>query len=330
MYSVAIRCNDREFLFRPNHDPASPLLEVGCSPRSLDAGNDLVPRQSAINLIGACLGRALRKHPIRIHWFECNLHHLHIGFSVDDEAMRENVVPFFRMVASGIARQTNRLLVRENHVFGERYRAAPCLDDEAAEQQMLYALANVVKDGQIARVEKSPFFSTYTWHRTDGASAGPYRYWYFDYAGWWKKGGPRRGNRLKDFIEWVDVEVVPLPSLRALSAHQRRTRLRHQLREIERTTAERLATEGRTVVGFDALHRLDPRERPRNPKKSGRQPLCHVSDPAARKMFRREWREFLREHRRASIDYRAGYHERAFPDGSYRPPLITPYSASRL
>jgi hypothetical protein len=36
------------------------------------------------------------------------------------------------------------------------------------------------------------------------------------------------------------------------------------------------------------------------------------------------------EYRHASIDYRAGYLEREFPDGSYRPPLITPYSASRL
>jgi len=47
-------------------------------------------------------------------------------------------------------------------------------------------------------------------------------------------------------------------------------------------------------------------------------------------MFKREWREFLREYRRASIDYRAGYFEREFPDGSYRPPLITPYTASCL
>ena len=330
VYSVAIRCNDREFLFKPNHDPAWPLLEAGCSPLALDRSNDLVPRQSVINLIGACLGRALRRYPIRIHWFECNLHHLHLGFSADDEEMRDNITPFFRMVQSGIARQTNRLWSRENHVFGERYRVAPCLDDDAAEQQMVYALANAVKDGQIERVEKSPFFSTYAWHHVDTACAGPHRYWYFDYAAWWRKGGPRKGNRLKDFLEWVEVEIAPLPGLHALSLHQRQTRLRHQLREVERSTAERLAAEGRTAVGFNSLRRIDPRGRPHNPKTSGRQPLCHASDPLVRKIFEREWREFLREHRRASIDYRAGFYEREFPDGSYRPPLTTPYSASHL
>ena len=333
VYSVAIRANDREFLFRPNHDPAVPLLETGCSPRALDPGDDLMPRQSVINLIGACLGRALRRYPIRIHWFECNLHHLHVGFSAENEAMRENVVPFFRSVESAIARQANRVWSRENHVFGERYRATPCLDDDAAEQQMVYALANAVKDGQVARVDKSPFFSTFAWHHADAGGAireSPLRFWYFNYAGWWKKGGPRRGNRLKDFLEWVEVEITPLPGLRTLSAHQRQTRLRRQIREIEHVAAERLAAEGRTAFGFEALCCLDPRDRPRNPKTSGRQPLCHASDPKLRRLFKREWREFLREYRRASIDFRAGHLEREFPDGSYRPLLVTPYSASRL
>jgi hypothetical protein len=303
-----------------------------------------LPRHSVINLIGACLGRALAKHPIRIHWFECNLHHLHIGFSVDDDEMRGNVVPFFRMVASGVARQTNRLWARENHVFGERYRATPCLDDDAAEQQMLYALSNAVKDGQVEHVSRSPFFSTVAWHRMDGASAGPHRYWFIDYAGWWRKGGPRKGNRLKDFLAWIDVEIAPLPHLQALSTHQRQTRLRHQLREIERTTAERLVAEGRTAAGFETLRRLDPRDRPRNPKTSGRQPLCHVSDPAARKMFIRDWRVRLRSLRELRRDRRPSWSNvearrsrrslggggHVYGDGSYRPPLITPYSASCL
>ena len=282
------------------------------------------------DLIGACLGRALAKYPVRVHWFECNLHHLHIGFSVDDDAMRDNAVPFFRMVASGIARQINRLWSRENHVFGERYRATPCLDDDAAEQQMVYALANAVKDGHVEHVANSPFFSTYAWHRVDGESAEPHRYWYFDYAGWWKKGGPRRTNRLKDFLKWVDVEIEPLPAHARLTPHQRRARIRHTVRDIERETAERMKLEGRTVVGFARLRALDPRGRPRIPKSSGHQPLCHATNAATRRKFKREWREVVHEHRRASIDYRAGDHEREFPDGCYRPPLITPYAASAL
>jgi hypothetical protein len=326
VYSVSVRCNDRQFLFKPNHDPASPLLDASCSPAALDPKNDLVPIPSVINIIGACLGRAQLRHPIRIHWFECNLHHLHIGFSVDDAAMRESVAPFFRTLLSGIARQVNKLWGRENHVFGERYRAEPCLDDAAAEQQLLYAVANPVKDGQVARVVESPFFTTFR-HAGRGE---PLRFWTIDFAGWWRKGGPRKGNRVKDFLTWVPVELSPLPALSALTEHQRQARMRHLLRDAERAAAEQIALEGRGVVGVDALRRLDPRDRPRSPKESGQQPLCHASDATARRDFERQWRELLQEHRRASFDFRAGYFEREFPDGTYRPPLITPYSASRL
>ena len=326
VYSVSVRCNDRQFLFKPNHDPASPLLDDICSPAALDPSNDLMPIPSVIDIIGACLGRAQRKHPIRIHWFECNLHHLHIGFSVDDAAMRENIAPFFRTLHSTIARQVNKLWGRENHVFGERYRAEPCLDDPAAEQQLLYAVANPVKDGQVERVVESPFFSTFR-HACRGE---PLRFWYIDFAGWWRKGGPRKGNRVKDFLTWVTVEISPLPALRELTEHQRQTRMRHLVRDAEQAAAERLALEGRTAVGFEALRRLDPRDRPRSPKETGRQPLCHASDALARREFERSWREFLHAHRRASADYRAGCFDREFPEGSFRPPLITPYSASRL
>jgi hypothetical protein len=326
VYSVSVRCNDRQFLFKPNHDPAAPLLDASCSPAALDPKNDLVPTPSVINIIGACLGRAQRQHPIRIHWFECNLHHLHIGFSVDDDAIRENVAPFFRTLLSGIARQVNKLWGRENHVFGERYRAEPCLDDAAAEQQLLYAVANPVKDGQVERVVESPFFSTFR-HAGRGE---PLRFWHIDFAGWWKRGGPRKANRVKNFLTWVDVELAPLPALNALTEHQRRTRMRHLAREAEQAAAERLALEGRGIVGVDALRRLDPRDRPRSPKESGLQPLCHASDATARRDFEHQWRELFHEHRRASFDFRAGYFEREFPDGTYRPPLITPYSASGL
>jgi hypothetical protein len=78
------------------------------------------------------------------------------------------------------------------------------------------------------------------------------------------------------------------------------------------------------------LRRLDPRDRPRTPKEKGPQPLCHASDALARREFELAWRDLLQEHRQASIDFRAGCFEREFPEGTYRPPLITPYSASAL
>jgi hypothetical protein len=87
----------------------------------------------------------------------------------------------------------------------------------------------------------------------------------------------------------VTFELAPLPGWEKLTVHQRRTRFRHLVREAERIAADERAAEGRSVVGVPALRRLDPRDRPGNPKRSGRQPLCHAADPALRKQYKREW-----------------------------------------
>jgi hypothetical protein len=326
VYSAAIRCNDRAFLFRPNHNPDNPLLDASCPAIALDPGNDTTPIPSVINIIGASVGRALEKHPVELHWFEANVHHEHNGLTPADDAQRGEIPHFFRDAHSLIAREINRLLDRENHVYGERYRAEPCLNDASAEQQLVYAMVNAVKDGQVERVSESPFFSTFR-HLAFGE---PLKFWYIDRTAWWKKGGPIPGNREKDHTKWVEFSLAPLPGWASMSVHQRRTRFRHLVREAEESAAEERAAEGRSVVGVRALRRLDPRDRPRDPKKSGRQPLCHTSDPEVRRQYRRDWREFLRAYRAASIAYRAGDLGVEFPDGSFRPPLVTMYTASAL
>ena len=85
---------------------------------------------------------------------------------------------------------------------------------------------------------------------------------------------------------------------------------------------------GRTVIGKKRLFEEDPRNRPENPKKSGREPLCHASDPELAKEYQKSWREFLNQFIPASADYRNGYFDREFPDGSFRPPLVSVYTAS--
>jgi len=326
VYSAATRCNDRSFLFRPNHNPANPLLDASCPANALDPANDNEPIPSVLNVIGASIGRALQRYGLPLNWFEGNIHHEHGGFTPSDDADRANVPHFFRDAHSLVAREVNRLLDHENHVYGERYRVEPCLDDASAEQKLVYAMVNTVKDGQVERVADSPFFSTFR-HLAFGE---PLRFWYPDRTAWWKKGGPRPGNRLKDHIKWVEFSLAPLPSWDNFTVHQRRTRFRHLVREAEEIVKREREIEGRIVVGTPALRRLDPRDRPRNPKHSERQPLCHAADPALRRAYEGDWREFLKAYRTASIAYRAGDHTVGFPDGSFRPPLVTMYTASAL
>jgi len=93
---------------------------------------------------------------------------------------------------------------------------------------------------------------------------------------------------------------------------------------------QKLTDENRTVFGVSRSFALDPRDRPKNPKQSGRQPLCHTADIELKKTFKQNWKEVRQAHKKASMDYRIGDHEREFPQGSYRPPIKTIYNNSKL
>ncbi|MDD5308479.1 MAG: hypothetical protein PHU25_14250 [Deltaproteobacteria bacterium] len=326
VYSATQRCNDRQFLFRPDHNPAHPLLHIDCPPEALDPTSPVIPVPSTINVIGASAARALALHPLSLHWLDGNLNHIHDGVSVNIDQIGD-LAPFFRDFLSAVARGTNRLLERTNHVFGGRYHMEPCLDLPSAEQQLVYALTNAVKDGAVERVSESPFFSTYR-HLAFGE---PLMYWRIDWEAFWAAGGPRKkSHKPKDYLRWDTLELAPLPGWESLTIPQRQTRVRRLVRDVEEGVADRRRAEGRIVVGVPRLYALSPFERPKNPPDDGPQPLCHASDPEAHRGFKRRWRELLHEYHKASIDYRAGYHEREFPEGTYRPPIVTIYTSSRL
>jgi hypothetical protein len=326
VYSATQRCNDRLFLFRPDHNPRNPLLHIDCPVEALDPASPMLPVPSTINVIGASAARAQVLDPLDLCWLEGNLNHLHDGVLPGPDQV-ENVAPFFRDFLSGVARGTNRLLQRANHVFGGRTRVQPCLDLPSAEQQLVYALTNAVKDGLVERVSESPFFSTYR-HLAFGE---PLEFWRIDWAGYWEAGGTRKKNHApKDYLRWERLALAPLPGWECLTIHQRQARVRVLVRGVEEEIAERRRCEGRGLVGVPRLYTLSPFERPKTLPDDGPQPLCHSSDPEARRDFKRRWREILREHRKASIDYRAGNHEREFPQGTYRPPIVKIYTSSRL
>ena len=329
VYSAVERTVDQQFLFTPNHRRDQPLLRFDCPPDALDLGNDIIPRPSIVNIIGASVGRALEKHPVRLHWLEGNINHLHSGFSVLGDDL--GAPSHFKQIANSlIARGVNRNYDREGSVFGARFRAEPSDDDPSAEQQLLYALTNPVKDGLVEKVRQSPYFSCFE-HLAAGE---PLRFWYLDYTAYEKAGGDtkkgRKELRLKDFVRWTEFELEPLPSQESWSVEQRQTWIRKNVRAVEDACAEERRDAGRRVIGVPALFATNPRSRPENPEKAGPQPLCHASTREARERFAAKWRAFRREHRKASIDYLAGDYEREFPEGSFRPPIATIYQASRL
>lgn len=321
VYFATIRCNDRQFFLKPDHHDKHPLLSRSCPPNSLDPRNGHIPRPSVINIIGAAVARALELHPICVHWIESNINHLTIGYSANADQIA-NISDFFRTADSIIARSLNAKWEHEGHVWGAPFRPSICTDDAAAEKQFLYCLTNPVKDGLVATLRESPFFTCYR----AMAHGKPLRFWRIDWDAYYKAGAARKRNhRPKDYLQWMELELTPLPHQATWPEHKRRSRVRAAVREAERDTADTFRASGRTFMGVAAQYAADPRAGPSKPKRSGPQPLCHSSSRNDRREYAKRWRETARAHRAASIDYRLGYWEREFPEGTFRPPLVTPF-----
>lgn len=322
VYEITVRTVDRCFLFTPNHNKKDPLLDAASSPRSLKPGNDLIPTSSIINIIGAATGRALANYSIQIHAIECNSNHIHIVFSVTEEQL-DHVVPFFRQLLSAIARKVNCVWDREGTVFC-RSRMHPCLDDESATQKVLYAMTNPAKDNLIEKSANSPFFTTYH-HQAKGR---PLKYWYIDYNAYHTAGGQRKkSHKIKDYFRWVTWHTTPLPAQKEMTDSQSQTFFRKQVRTLESKFAQDRKENGKLVMGFRKLKKTDPRDRPKDPKTSSEEPLCHCCDDEARQEYKQSWREFMDQFIPASADYRDGMTQREFPNGSFKPPIFDVASA---
>lgn len=343
LYETVQGIVDRQFMFAPDHYEENPTLSRLSPINALDPNNDLTPIPSTLNIIGAAIGRALQEVPVKLHCFEVNVNHKHSQESVDESCcagadtcewagtpmcgVENHPARFHQRVNSVIAQQINKKYQREGHLFAAPDRVTEILDAPKAEERFLYAMTNLVKDGLIDRVAESPLFSTYNFW----ANGKPLRFWYIDWEGYYKAGGDRKTNhRPKDYLHWVQWEPDVLPHWSDKPRHKYKTFVRQQCREREEQERKNRQTQKRHVLGAKRLHRLDPRDRPQTARKRTSQPLCHASDPIAKKAYKKAWRTFVSEYRLASWDYRNGMHEREFPMGSFRPPLICIYSSSRL
>jgi len=299
------------------------LLSREAHRSALDLRNRHVPRPSVINITGVAFARALELHPIRIHWVEANVNHLTVGFSATPDQLG-NISDFFRTVNSLIARELNKKWNHEGHIWSSPFRTIICTDDQAAERQLLYCVTNPVKDSLVSTVRESPLFTCYR----ALANGKPMRFWRIDWNAFHLSGGFRKKSHCpKEHLEWLTLELAPLPHQADWPAHKRQAWLRTAVRDFEEANAAVLLSDGRRASDAAALHLVDPRDRPADPKESGPQPLCHASSREARLEYARGWREIASAHREASIEYRQGDWEREFPEGTFRPPLTTPYGS---
>ncbi len=293
--------------------------------RTVDRQFLLKPTPEVRNIIGACLGRALQKYPVQLHWAASNTTHFGVGRSALP-GMLDNLSRFNQYFYGLLSRELNKLWGREGPMWSTRSRSAEAIDDDAAEDRLFYEVTNMVKDGLVDRVTHSEGFNCYGTLATGEKE----KFWYLDWTSWWNDGGPRNKKPVSEYKVWVEVEYTPLPKWRQMTPDQRQAHFRREVRKIEQEARKEREREGRPVMGPQKLAKLDPRDRPKTEAKSGPQPLCHASTKEAAEEYKKEFKVFLDHYYRASGLYREGHFDVEFPEGSFRPPLVTIYCASSL
>ena len=286
--------------------------------RTVDRQFFFAPNETIRNIIGASVGRAQRRYPVKLYWIDFNINHKQSGRAAlsDSPEHIENLVNFDRLCNSLIARGINQYLGREGAMFSTRNRSEEAIDDLSLEQQLFYAVTNPVKDGLVDRVAHWKGFSSYQQLATGKVE----RFSYVNWTAWHRAGGRKPPEA---YTESVEVRLSPIPAWEGIAAHRRQALFRRRVRELEQHCRAERERDGRRAMGPRKLARVDPRARPkRAPRKQGRQPLCHASTPEAALAYKERYRAFLDQYYYASGLWMEGVVDAPFPAGSFKAPLI--------
>jgi hypothetical protein len=289
--------------------------------RTVDRQFFFTPNKTVRNIIGASVGRAQRKYPVKLYWIDFNINHKQSGRAAlsDSPEHIENLVNFDKLCNSLIARGINQYLGREGAMFSTRNRSEEAIDDWSLEQQLFYAVTNPVKDGLVDRVAHWKGFSSYEQLATGKVERFPYINW----TAWHRAGGAYSQKPPEAFTEWVEVKLSPLPAWEGMAEHKRQTLFRRRVRELEQHYRAEREREGGQAMGPKKLAKVDPRDRPkRQARKQGRQPLCHSSTMEGAIEYKKQYRAFLDQYYYASGLWMEGVVDAPFPAGSFKAPLI--------
>ena len=295
-YHVTLQCIDRMFLLKPSD-------EVN-------------------QIIGASLGRAVSRHPVRLHSAATNINHMELVFSLNGDQLN-NASSFLQLFECLVAKALNRHYGREGHFWSSRARVEEIISDRKAEALLGYGACNVVKDGLVEKAAHWTGFST-----TEALSWGKaLEFAYIDKTLWWKLGADHREVDPSKYTKHVRIELEPLPGWEKLSESERQKRFRQIVRdhEVEAET-ERRAEGIAKVKGMSKIKQESPFSKPRHLRNRTPEPLCHAETDEEREIYEVEYREIVTAHRVASAAYRSGHYDVEFPVGTFRPPLVTVFT----
>jgi REP element-mobilizing transposase RayT len=274
----------------------------------------LRPGPTFNNVFLGILGRAQRRHGIRLFAVTVLSNHFHLLLGADDA---EKIANFMRDLQSKLAREVNRLTGWRGPVFERRYEMTVVTDEERAQVERLrYVLSNGIKENLVEHVRDWPGV-----HSAAALLDGePLKGHWFDRS---REYAAR--NQGEDFgrLRFASEETVvlsPIPCWADLTPAAYRNCIQSLVDDIEAEAARARQSSGATVLGVTAILSQDPQHRPSSLDRSPA-PLVHAATKAARKFFYESYAVFVSAFRAATEALRRGERDAPFPAGSFPPAL---------
>lgn len=269
------------------------------------------PRQTPIAV--GCLHRALRGCDLQLHAAVIASNHFHLLLS---PASVDDMARFVGRFKRNLTDATQRLHGCRGSVFAQRYDAIVVSDEEESQIATLrYVLAHGCKEGVVLSPRDWPGL-----HAAKAlANAEPLRGACVRRQPLWHARKRRGAVDEADFVDEVEVELVPPPCWAHLDDASFRARMRDLLASIEDETRSRHAADGTRPRGAAAALQALPTTTPRDEPRIACCPRFHAWRRSVRQQLIEAFGLFYAAYRRAAEALARGQPGPPFPPGCYPP-----------
>jgi REP element-mobilizing transposase RayT len=272
----------------------------------------LRPSRSVNDLVVGVVGRAQRKHGMRLHALAVLSGHWHALLTPDSP---QHLAAFMDYVAGNIAREIGRLHDWREKFWARRYSAIVVSDEpEAQIERLAYVLGQGVKENLVERPQQWPGVHCAAALVLGSDLQGT---WFDRTACYeaWRKGASRTAT---DFGTPERVTFTPLPCWAALELAAYRGKIAELLRRI--VEEGRRNRGGCGVLGKRKILAQHPHDKPQSSSRSPA-PLVHAATRAVRVMLRAAYYDFVAAFREAAMKLGRGDRFVRFPSGAFPPPM---------
>lgn len=271
----------------------------------------LAPSSEVNSLLAGVLGRAQRKHDMRICAVVVASNHIHLLLRPRDGSQLASFMGFFK---TNVAKEIGKRLRRwDGRFFGGRYRSTTVSTEPMAQAAVLrYVLSHGPKERLVDRVQDWPGLHSAT-HLMTGR---PMEGLWFDRTREYR----RRRAAAEEPAVREKVWFSPLPAFEHLSRRKWRLFVRGMVEEIDQTYAADRKLEGQACLGAAKVLAMDPEFRPSTRKKSPKRRF-HAVDPDVLKALNDLWQQVVTAYRDAATALKQCALLPAFPEGTFPPSL---------